>query len=266
MSFDKSTFPGFSNATGYTSVPNPLLGPLLEEIQDLTELKVALRGIWLLRRKPGWPRMASLEEFLGDAVLTRSFANCPGGAEAEIKRGLAAAVRTGIFLSYRPRESSGGHQGPRERFLLNGESDRRALARLEAGGYARQQSGLGDAMRPAGEPPAERPNIFALYEENVGMISPMLAEELKEAEELYPREWLVEAFRTAVVRNRRNWGYVASILRRWAAEGRTADSGPDREGREDGEPGRYSAKGDRQKFLEAYQRRWAKAPGRTSQG
>ena len=205
-------------------------------------------------------------EFLGDAVLVRGFANCTGGAEAEIKRGLAAAVKRGIFLSYRPGESSGGHQGSREQFLLNGESDRRALARLKAGGSRPQPNSLGDAMRPPGEPAAERPNIFALYEENVGMISPMLAEELKEAEELYPREWLVEAFKIAVVRNRRNWGYVASILRRWAAEGRTAGSGLDREGREDGEPGRYSAKGDRQKFVEAYQRRRAKAPGRAPQG
>lgn len=266
MSSDKSAFPGFSNVTGYTSVPNPLLGPLLEEIQDLTELKVALRGIWLLRRKPGWPRMASLDEFLVDAVLARSFADCPGGAAAEIRRGLAAAVKRGIFLSYRPQESSQGQQVSREQFLLNGESDRKALAKLESGGSGLRPNSLGDAMRPAGEPPAERPNIFALYEENVGMISPMLAEELKEAEELYPREWLVEAFRTAVVRNRRNWGYVASILRRWAAEGKAAGGGPDREGREDGEPGRNSAKGDRQKFVEAYQRRRAKAPGRAPQG
>jgi DnaD/phage-associated family protein len=72
-------------------------------------------------------------------------------------------------------------------------------------------------------PPAEgtaAPNIFTLYEENIGTITPLMADHLQEAEERYPADWIREAFREAVELNKRNWRYIAAILRRWEAEGR----------------------------------------------
>jgi DnaD/phage-associated family protein len=70
-------------------------------------------------------------------------------------------------------------------------------------------------------------NIFTLYEQNIGMLTPMIAEELKEAEKLYPSDWIGGAFREAVRLNKRSWKYIARILERWAAEGKS-----------DGKPGR----------------------------
>jgi DnaD/phage-associated family protein len=66
-------------------------------------------------------------------------------------------------------------------------------------------------------------NIFDLYEQNIGMITPIIAEELKEAERLYPPQWIEEAFKEAVTLNKRSWKYIARILERWASEGK--DSG-----------------------------------------
>jgi len=66
-------------------------------------------------------------------------------------------------------------------------------------------------------------NIFALYEQNIGIITPMIAEELKEAEKVYPPQWIEEAFREAAALNKRSWRYIARILERWASEGK--DSG-----------------------------------------
>ena len=66
-------------------------------------------------------------------------------------------------------------------------------------------------------------NVFTLYEQNIGMITPMIAEELKEAEKLYPPQWIEEAFKEAVTLNKRSWRYIARILERWASEGK--DSG-----------------------------------------
>ena len=60
--------------------------------------------------------------------------------------------------------------------------------------------------------PDVKPNIFALYEENVGIIGPMMAEALKEAETTYPAAWIEEAFREAVARNKRSWRYIETIL------------------------------------------------------
>ncbi|HEV2474582.1 MAG TPA: DnaD domain protein, partial [Chthonomonadales bacterium] len=66
----------------------------------------------------------------------------------------------------------------------------------------------------------ERPNIFILYEQNIGLLSPLIADELKDAAEQYPVEWIEAAFREAVLHNKRKWSYIRAILRRWETEGR----------------------------------------------
>jgi len=66
----------------------------------------------------------------------------------------------------------------------------------------------------------ERPNIFVLYEQNIGLLSPMIAEELKDAADSYPTEWIEAAFREAVQQNKRKWSYIRAILRHWETEGR----------------------------------------------
>ena len=65
-----------------------------------------------------------------------------------------------------------------------------------------------------------RDNIFSLYEQNIGIITPMIAEELREAEKLYPEEWVKNAFKEAVMLNKRSWRYISRILEHWASEGK----------------------------------------------
>jgi DNA replication protein len=66
----------------------------------------------------------------------------------------------------------------------------------------------------------ERPNIFVLYEQNIGLLSPLIADDLKDAADRYPAEWIEAAFREAVQQNKRKWTYIRAILRRWETEGR----------------------------------------------
>jgi DnaD/phage-associated family protein len=71
----------------------------------------------------------------------------------------------------------------------------------------------------------ESPGIFELYEQNIGLLQPLLAEELAEAESTYPASWIVDAFRIAAEHNVRNWRYIKSILERWQRDGKD-DEGP----------------------------------------
>ena len=76
---------------------------------------------------------------------------------------------------------------------------------------------------PAPREPArsdDRPTIYDLYEQNVGLLTPLLAEELRDAAEAYPADWIEDAFREAVAQNKRNWRYVQRILESWASRGR----------------------------------------------
>ena len=216
-------FGGFPRRVRFIPVPNPLFGPLLEQIDDLAELKCTLRIIWLLHQQKGYPRFVTLSDLLGDRTLAKALAFNGSPHRLRVERGLARAVRRGTLVAGTVEQ-----RGERQTlYALNTEPDRDALARM-----------TGDTM-PIGPIPevepwegaTERSNIFTLYEDNVGTISPMIADQLREAEELYPAVWIDDAFREAVSQNKRSWRYIARILERW-----------EREGRNDGESGRYPKK------------------------
>ena len=120
-------------------------------------------------------------------------------------------------------------------FVLNQEAHRAALRRAVAGTLTLPQ---GDEDSTAEPPRAQkRPNVFDLYEQEIGMITPLVADELKSAEADYPREWTETAIREAALSGKRSWPYVRAILRRW-----------EREGKSDGKFGRIT-KGARPKRL-----------------
>jgi len=75
-------------------------------------------------------------------------------------------------------------------------------------------------------PAPERPNIFRLYEANIGPLTPMMAEMLKEDAREYPPQWIEDAVGEAVERNIRNWRYVRAILKTWKEKGREDRSKP----------------------------------------
>ncbi len=215
-----STFSGFPRQVRYTPVPSPLFGPLLGQIDDLGELKCTLRFIWLLHQKRGFPRFVTLKELLADRTLVDAL------TADGVRRALALAVSRGTLVA----ASRGGNGDAGRVYALNRDEDRTALARI-----AEEIAGEGAA---AGTPPwegaPERSNVFALYEDNIGMLNPMIADELREGVELYPLDWLEDAFREAVGQNKRSWRYISRILERWEREGRS--------NRGNGEPGRHLKK------------------------
>jgi DnaD/phage-associated family protein len=91
-------------------------------------------------------------------------------------------------------------------------ANRRALERMAADGVSLEQP-----LPPAKGEPA--PNIYTLYEQNIGGITPMIADDLRDAEQRYPPDWIREAFREAAELNKRNWRYIQRILERWETEG-----------------------------------------------
>ncbi len=66
-------------------------------------------------------------------------------------------------------------------------------------------------------------NIFKEYESNIGMLTPMIAEELKDLEKTYPDDWIVDAIKVAVKANARTYRYIEGVLRHWSTEGRDAE-------------------------------------------
>jgi DNA replication protein len=70
----------------------------------------------------------------------------------------------------------------------------------------------------------ERPSIYTVFEQNIGLVTPIVADQLVDALERFPEAWIIEAITEAVNYNRRNWRYIQRILENWATEGRTDEA------------------------------------------
>ena len=214
----------FPPRTRYIPVPAQALGPLLAEIDSLAELKCTLRLIGLVHQRRSKRLWVTTSELENDAILADALAQEPEGYKQAIIKGVHLAVTRGTLLE--------AEQSNEKVLFLNDEPGRKALSQL----------GEVDVEEPASSSQGDdRPNIFVLYEQNIGSLTPLLTEELKEAESVYPWPWIEEAFREAVSSNIRKWRYIASILERWAAEGK-----------DNGEPGRHSQTTDPKEYLRRY--------------
>jgi DnaD/phage-associated family protein len=214
MELEQGRFAGFPAGALATAIPNLFFSAVLPRISDPAELVVSLYFFFAHRRKKGQPRFLTYAELAADDTLAAALASLGDGA---LRRGLDAAVERGslLRLDVGPASAAGGREGQaQELYFLNTPTGRGAVAAIEAG-----QQGLGRLVSPPPEPHEPKPNIFELYEQNIGPLTPMVAEYLKDAEGQYPADWFEPAFQRAVAQNVRRWSYIAVILKRWKAEG-----------------------------------------------
>ena len=203
-------FPGGPVRT--TPVPDLFWVELLPQIDNLPEMKLTLHCLWRLHRKRGHWRYLTLEELKQDDLLLSGLKESGVPPVATLEAALERAVIRGTLLRIDLRRDGAAECW----VLVNTERARELQARVERG------DPLPDGVQPA-EPlilPQERPGIFTLYEQNVGLLQPIIAEELDQAARTYPALWIEDAFRLAAERNIRNWRYIRTILERWAQEGR----------------------------------------------
>ena len=243
-------FAGFlSGKNPYVPVPDVFFTVLLPEIEDMAELKVTLHLFWLLAQKKGDPRCVSDRELMADVVLLRSLKRKgdPRPVEERLHHGLEQAVARGTILRIHLkllREES-DEEELIGWYFFNTARSRKVVNELQGGEVVpgsllnvevEQVEEMHEMIVPAERPTAlrgfessshiqvqiDRPNIFVLYEQNIGLLSPLIADELKDAADQYPAEWIEVAFREAVLHNKRKWSYIRAILRRWETEGKQA--------------------------------------------
>lgn len=206
-------FAGFPDGKQRTTpIPNLFFSDLLPIIDHLAEMKVTLYAFWALAQREGRVRYLRRPDFTGDPILLRAMGGTTPEASLDaVLDGIERAVARGTFLQV----SIEGADGLMELYFLNTEKGRAAVDGITRGEWR---------PSPDDEEPitllVERPNIFVLYEQNIGALTPLIADELREAEQTYPPRWIEEAIKLAVTNNVRRWRYVQSILERWRQEGR----------------------------------------------
>jgi len=210
------SFVGFpAGKVRFTPIPNLFYTDLLPKIDDLAELKLTLFMFWLLHRQKGYPRYLTLRELKGEGLLLSALRCIDKEPDAKkvLEKALDRAVRRGTLLQL----DISDEEGTAHYFFVNTAQGRKAVKEVKRGELLLEKTGY--VEEPHIERP--RPNIFELYEQNIGLLQPLLAEKLEEAERDYPQNWIEEAFQIAVERNARNWRYIEAILERWEREGKT---------------------------------------------
>jgi DnaD/phage-associated family protein len=68
------------------------------------------------------------------------------------------------------------------------------------------------------------PELFRLYENEIGILTAFIADAIKTALIDYPLDWIKSAIQESSRQNKRSWSYVESILKRWKEDGFKTDT------------------------------------------
>lgn len=200
-------FKGFPSGKANTvAIHSQFISELVPLIDDLAELKLCLFCYYALLQKQGNYRYLRHKDFLSSPELMQGLGESP---ELALDSALEKAVAHGFLLL----AEISLDKAQERLYFVNTAKGRAALQQIAAGRW--QPSDL----EPVEILP-ERPTVYTLYEENIGALTPAIAERLKDAEDDYPYEWITEAIELAIDNNVRRWAYINAILERWKQEGR----------------------------------------------
>jgi len=182
------------------------LTEVISKIDDVLQIKVLLFSIWLAEQSGDMANPLCLADFYTYPEFTQQLGNTAPEIRENLLKALYANLDAGFFITADAEKIESGFA-----FFLNSDRGEQAL-HLQG---SQQYSSI--------EIKQNYPNqkgLVRLYEENIGPLTPLIAEMLKDAESEYPEQWLQEAIQIAVANNVRKWSYIEAILKSWKEEGR----------------------------------------------
>ncbi len=206
-------FNGFPSRGRLIKVPALFFSDLLPQIDSLAELKVTLYCLWRVQYLEGHRVFVRRHEIAADEAFMAGLGTRDDQRRLALDDGLERAVARGsllhVHVEYNSQED--------DLYFVNTERGRAAVRAIEEGSWFPER----DGSLPASVT-VERPAVFTLYEQNIGALTPLLAENLADLEREYSYEWLADAIEAAVNNNVRKLSYISAILKRWREQGRPA--------------------------------------------
>lgn len=198
------------------SVPYEFLHDVVIDITALEELQVTLAVFRLAAELEGLETPLAERAIMRDAPLRQAMrkSGITNDPDERIMSGLELAVGRGTLLRFIAT------RGRKETYwyYINTPVNRHTIAAMERGALAPPAIIWEGKIEP--RVVADQPNAFRLYEQNIGPLTPLIADQITQAIRDYPADWLEDAIGEAVAYNRRSWRYIVRILENWKATGR----------------------------------------------
>lgn len=207
-------FRGFPQKGTLIRIPGLFFSELLPQIDSLPELKVTLYCFWRMQQKEGQVVFLRKQEMLIDTAFMSGLGRHDDQRAAALEEGLERAITRGTLLHVRVEEDDRTD----DLYFMNTARGRAAVEGIEQGKWFPEI----ESLIPL-HVTVERPTLYRLYEQNIGPLTPLIAERLGDLEEMYPEAWITEAIGIAVANNKHKLSYVEAILKRWQEEGRGDD-------------------------------------------
>ena len=229
-------------------VPDHFFSDLMPQIDDLAELKLTLHCFWLLNEQEGDLRylrgddlrsdanllaaltldsdlrqpMIVLEDALERSVARNTLLRLDINTDIESIPLTDGSVAGGAAAIGDGKKPTAVETMTEDWYFMNTVKGRKTLALIRQGRLQEVLAVIPDEARLY----VDRPNIFVMYEQNVGMMTPIIADQLRDLEKGYSPSWIEEAFEIAISRNARNLRYIQAVLKRWETDGKdlSADS------------------------------------------
>ena len=199
-------------------VPDLFFTDLLPQIDDLAELKLIVYIFWLLNEQESDLRYLRGDDLRSDGKLLRSL-----NLESDLRTPLSTledalerAVARNTLLRLEVETGEGENTISEDWYFLNTAKGRQVVAMIRQGRLAELQKVIPEEARLL----VDRPNVFILYEQNIGLMTELIAEQLRDMERSYPPDWIHEAFEIAVRNNKRALRYIQAVMKRWETEGK----------------------------------------------
>lgn len=199
-------------------VPERFFTEVLPEITSLGELRATTYVFRLVAHGGGPEAPVAEPAILGDRSLRQAFRvdGTPTGDTREaILDALDRAVARGTLLRV---VATSGRRGVAW-YFLHTPVTRELVQAIQRGAIAPPKTMWVDDRAP--EVTADPPTAFFLYEQNIGPLTPLVADRITRAMDAYPPSWIEDAIEEAVTYNRRSWRYIERILETWSQQGRT---------------------------------------------
>ena len=165
-------------------LPDRFFLDLLPQIDDLAELKLTVYFFWLLNDQEGPLRYVRGDAMRADETLLASLdphselRSPQETLEDALQRAVARNTLLRIDVETGPRPQDGRAGRAQDWYFLNTAKGRQAAAAIRQGRLGELEAVVPQEARLH----VERPNIFVLYEQNFGLMTAMIADQLRDLE------------------------------------------------------------------------------------